>query len=99
MRWPTDNLSSEETVFVASTDSLIDKVLQSPRYEQWMLYDTSNDEFCFEQNPGNEIQDASSDIEIRSDPGSRKQRHRLFHVYEREERIEDECTDMSNRYL
>ncbi|XP_017756938.1 PREDICTED: inositol hexakisphosphate kinase 2 isoform X1 [Eufriesea mexicana] len=90
--------SSEETVFVASTDSLIDKVLQSPRYEQWMLYDTSNDEFCFKQNPGNEIQDASSDIEIRSDPGSRKQRHRLFHVYEREERIEDECTDMTNRY-
>ncbi|CAL7944107.1 unnamed protein product [Xylocopa violacea] len=95
--------TSEETVFVESTDCLIDRVLQSPRYEQWMLYGTSNDKFCFGQNSDNETGDASSDTEIRSDSGVKKQRHerRLFHLYEREKRIEGglECTNMSNRYM
>ncbi|XP_043590439.1 uncharacterized inositol polyphosphate kinase C970.08 isoform X3 [Bombus pyrosoma] len=94
--------SSEETVFVESADSLIDRVLHSPRYEQWMLYGTTNDEFYFGQSSDNETQDTSSDTEITSDSGSQWQRrgHRLFHIYKRDERIEGEleCANMSNRY-
>ncbi|KOC64325.1 Inositol hexakisphosphate kinase 1 [Habropoda laboriosa] len=87
----TDNPSSEETVFVESTDSLIDRVFETPRYEQWMLYGTSSDEFCFEQSSDN-MEDTSSDTDVRSDSESKRQRHgsshRLFHVYGREEKIE-----------
>ncbi|XP_076173470.1 uncharacterized protein LOC143149734 isoform X2 [Ptiloglossa arizonensis] len=94
---------SEETVFVESSDSLIDTVLQSPIYEQWMLYDTSNDEFCFTQNSDN-TEDTNSDTEVRSDNGPKRQRHahrRLLRLYENEERIEEEveCANIaSNRY-
>ncbi|XP_006567526.1 inositol hexakisphosphate kinase 2 isoform X4 [Apis mellifera] len=94
--------SSEETVFVGSTDSLIDRMLQSPRYEQWMVYGTSSDEYCFGQSSDNDTQDANSDIEIRSDPGIKRQKHghELFHIYEREKRIEKELkrANMSSRY-
>ncbi|XP_017791160.1 PREDICTED: inositol hexakisphosphate kinase 2 [Habropoda laboriosa] len=83
--------TSEETVFVESTDSLIDRVFETPRYEQWMLYGTSSDEFCFEQSSDN-MEDTSSDTDVRSDSESKRQRHgsshRLFHVYGREEKIE-----------
>ncbi|XP_043264002.1 inositol hexakisphosphate kinase 1 isoform X2 [Colletes gigas] len=93
---------SKKTVFVESSDNLIDTVLQSPIYEQWMLYDTSNDEFCFGQSSDN-AEETSSDTELRSDNGPKRQRHahRLLRLYEDEERIEEqvECTNiMSNRY-
>lgn len=76
-------------------------MLQSPKYEQWMLYGTTNDEFYFKRNLDNETQDASSDTEITLDSESKRQKHgnRLFHIYEKE-RLggELECANMSNRY-
>ncbi|XP_076683505.1 inositol hexakisphosphate kinase 1-like [Andrena cerasifolii] len=93
--------TSEETVFVESSDSLIDTVLQTPRYEQWMLYGTSNDEFCFGQTSDN-AEDTSSDTEARSDNGAKRQRHEspVLRLYESEDRIEEdvECANISNRY-
>ncbi|XP_076221531.1 inositol hexakisphosphate kinase 1 isoform X2 [Nomia melanderi] len=69
---------SEETVFdESSVDSLIDTVLQqttTPRYEQWMIYGGSNDEFCFEQS-SDIAEDVGSDTEIGSDSGPKRQRH------------------------
>ncbi|XP_043524166.1 uncharacterized protein LOC122536123 isoform X7 [Frieseomelitta varia] len=94
--------TSEKTVFVESTDSLIDRMLQSPKYEQWMLYGTTNDEFYFTRSSDNETQDASSDTEITLDSESKRQKHgsRLFHIYEKG-RLEGEleCANMSNRYI
>lgn len=94
--------TSEETVFVDPADSLIDRVLQSPRYseKEWMEYGSSNDEYCYEQSSDNDTQDTSSDMEISSTSKRPKHGHQLFHVYEREDRIDGdlECTDMSNRY-
>ncbi|XP_015436236.1 PREDICTED: inositol hexakisphosphate kinase 1 isoform X2 [Dufourea novaeangliae] len=93
--------TSEETVFDESSDSLIDTVLQTPRYEQWMIYGSSNDEFCFEQS-SDIAEDTSSDTEVRSDSGPKRQRHehRLLRLYENEEGIEEnvECAGISNRY-
>ncbi|XP_076238263.1 uncharacterized protein LOC143181628 isoform X2 [Calliopsis andreniformis] len=94
--------ASEETVFVESSDSLIDTVLQSPSYERWMLYGTSTDEFCFGQSSDNG-EDIGSRIDVRSDSGSKRQRHehRLLRLYDNEERIEEEeveCANTSNRY-
>lgn len=93
--------SSEETVFDESSDSLIDTVLQTPRYEQWMIYGSSNDEFCFEQS-SDIAEGTSSDTEVRSDSGPKRQRHenRLLRLYENEERVEEdvECGSISNRY-
>lgn len=67
-----------------------------------MVYGTSSDEYCFGQSSDNDTQDANSDIEIRSDPGIKRQKHghELFHIYEREKRIEKELkrTNMSSRY-
>ncbi|KOX74669.1 Inositol hexakisphosphate kinase 2 [Melipona quadrifasciata] len=93
--------SSEKTVFVESTDSLIGRMLQSPKYEQWMLYGTANDEFYFKRSLNNETQDASSDTEITLDSESKRQKHesRLFHIYEKEKLEELECANMSNRYI
>ncbi|XP_053997373.1 inositol hexakisphosphate kinase 1 isoform X1 [Hylaeus anthracinus] len=93
---------SEETVFVESSDSLIDTVLQSPIYEQWMLYKSSNDEFSFGHGSDN-AEETSSDTEIRPDNGLKRQRHaqRLLHWCENEETIEEEvdCDDIiTNRY-
>ncbi|CAK9827717.1 Inositol hexakisphosphate kinase 3 [Anthophora retusa] len=91
--------TSEETVFVESTDSLINRVFETPRYEQWMLYGTSSDEFCFEQSSDN-TEDTSSDTDIRSDSESKRQRHgsshQLFHVYETEGKIEGGIAGVGN---
>lgn len=75
-------------------------MLQTPRYEQWMLYGTSNDEFCFGQTSDN-AEDTSSDTEARSDNGAKRQRHEspVLRLYESEDRIEEdvECANISNR--
>lgn len=97
----THDPNSEETVFVESSDSLIDTVLQSPIYEQWMLYKSSNDEFSFGHGSDN-AEETSSDMEIRSDNGVKRQRHaqRLLNLCENEEAIEEvECNNiMTKRY-
>nr|XP_033331793.1 inositol hexakisphosphate kinase 2-like [Megalopta genalis] len=66
-----------------------------------MIYGSSNDEFCFEQS-SDIAEGTSSDMEVRSDSGPKRQRHgnRLLRLYEKEERTEEEveCDSISNRY-
>ncbi|XP_029052923.1 inositol hexakisphosphate kinase 2 isoform X1 [Osmia bicornis bicornis] len=90
--------SSEETVFVESTNTLIDTMLQTPRYEQWMLYGSANEEYCFGQSSDN-AEDTSSDTELVPDCGAKRQRHehRLFRLYDKKQE-EIEYTSVSNRY-
>ncbi|XP_003707612.2 inositol hexakisphosphate kinase isoform X2 [Megachile rotundata] len=90
--------TSEETVFVESTNSLIDKMLRTPRYEQWMLYGTANEEFCFGQSSAS-VEDVGSDTDVVSDCGPKRQRHehRLFRLYDKKQE-EIEYASVSNRY-
>lgn len=73
-------------------------MLRTPRYEQWMLYGTANEEFCFGQSSAS-VEDVNSDADVVSDCGPKRQRHehRLFRLYDKKQE-EIDYASVSNRY-
>ncbi|KAK2583667.1 hypothetical protein KPH14_009598 [Odynerus spinipes] len=84
---------NEETVFMDPPPSLINTVVQSPSYDNWMLYSSSSgEEYCFGQHLAVNSEDTSSDIDIRtSECGLKRNRHKhRLRSYDDEEQDQEE---------
>ncbi|KAL2722870.1 inositol hexakisphosphate kinase 1 isoform X2 [Vespula squamosa] len=83
---------NEETVFMDPPPSLINTVVQSPSYDNWMLYSSSSGEdYCFGQHIAVNSEDTSSDIDIRSECALKRNRHKhRLRSYDDVEQDQDE---------
>lgn len=83
---------NEETVFMDPPPSLINTVVQSPSYDNWMLYSSSSGEdYCFGQHIAANSEDTSSDIDIRSECALKRNRHKhRLRSYDDVEQDQDE---------
>ncbi|KAG7189682.1 hypothetical protein KM043_017353 [Ampulex compressa] len=84
---------NEETVFMEPPPAtLMSTVVQAPQYDSWMLYSSSSgEEYCFGQHSSDNSEDISSDVEIRSERSSKRNKHKhRLHLYDDEEQIQEE---------
>ncbi|XP_015598239.1 uncharacterized protein LOC107269181 isoform X2 [Cephus cinctus] len=101
---------NEETVFMDPPSGMIGTVVQTPQYDNWMLYSSSSgDEYCCGQHAVGSSEDTSSDLDMSSDCALKRNRHRhRLRLYEDEERTQedededdddddDECATVSKR--
>lgn len=94
---------NEETVFMDPPTNMISTVVQTPPYDNWMVYNNSSsseDEYCCGQHTIGSSEDTSSDIDMGAECALKRnrQRHHL-RLYNEQEHVQEEVehTSVSKR--